>query len=204
MSADVAAVMPLYVYEFVSDGQGLLVALALGFGFGWFLERAGFGSGCRLCAQFYLYDMTVLKVMFTAIVTAAVGLWLFSAIGLLDIGAVYLTPTSIGAMLLGGLLLGAGFIIGGYCPGTSVTAAATGAGDGVVFVLGFMAGLLFYALFLPGLEVWANASSIGEVTLPQVFGLSYGVVVLALVVMAGLAFAGAEWSERKFAHLRPR
>jgi hypothetical protein len=198
------AAMPLYVYEFVSDGQGLVVALALGFGFGWFLERAGFGSGCRLCAQFYLYDMTVLKVMFTAIITAAVGLWLFSAIGLLDLGAVYLTPTSLGAALLGGLLLGAGFIIGGYCPGTSVTAAASGAGDGAVFVLGFMAGLVIYALFLPGLELWANATSIGEVTLPQVLGISYGAVVLGVVVMAVLAFLGAEWSERMFAHLRPR
>jgi hypothetical protein len=198
------AAMPLVVYEFITEGQGLMVALALGFGFGWFLERAGFGSGCRLCAQFYLYDMTVLKVMFTAIITAAVGLWLFSAIGLLDLGAVYLTPTSLGAALLGGLLLGAGFIIGGYCPGTSVTAAASGAGDGAVFVFGFMAGLLLYALFLPGLELWANATSIGEVTLPQVLGIPYGAVVLAVVVMAGLAFLGAEWSERKFAHLRPR
>lgn len=195
--------LPLYAYELISESQGLLVALGLGFGFGWFLERAGFGSSCRLCAQFYLYDMTVLKVMFTAIVTAAVGLWVFSAAGLLDLSMVYLTPTSIGAQLAGGLLLGAGFIIGGYCPGTSVTAAATGSGDGVVFVGGFMAGLLIYALAFPGLENWANAESLGELTLPQVFGIPYGAVVLALVIMAALMFAGAEWSERKFSYLRP-
>lgn len=195
--------LPLYAYELISDSQGLLVALGLGFGFGWFLERAGFGSSCRLCAQFYLYDMTVLKVMFTAIVTAAVGLWVFSAAGLLDLSMVYLTPTSIGAQLAGGLLLGAGFIIGGYCPGTSVTAAATGSGDGVVFVGGFMAGLLVYALAFSGLENWANAESLGELTLPQVFGFPYGAVVLALVIMAALTFAGAEWSERKFSYLRP-
>ena len=195
--------LPLYAYELISDAQGLLVALGLGFGFGWFLERAGFGSSCRLCAQFYLYDMTVLKVMFTAIVTAAVGLWLFAAAGLLDLSMIYLTPTSIGAQLVGGLLLGAGFIIGGYCPGTSVTAAATGSGDGAVFVGGFMAGLLIYALAFPGLEQWANASSRGELTLPEVFGIPYGALVLALVLMAALMFAGAEWSERRFAYLRP-
>jgi hypothetical protein len=198
------ATLPLYAYELISDSQGLLVALALGFGFGWFLERAGFGSSCRLCAQFYLYDMTVLKVMFTAIVTAAVGLWVFSAAGVLDLSSVYLTPTSFGAQLVGGLLLGAGFIIGGYCPGTSVTASATGSGDGIVFVLGFAAGLLIYAVAFPGLELWANANSRGELTLPQVWDIPYGAVVLGLVVMAGAAFAGAEWSERKFAHLRPR
>lgn len=196
--------LPLYAYELISDSQGLVVALALGFGFGWFLERAGFGSACRLCAQFYLYDMTVLKVMFSAIVTAAVGLWGFSALGVLDLSAVYLTPTSIGAQLLGGLLLGAGFIIGGYCPGTSVVATASGSADGLVFMLGFAAGLAIYAVALPGLELWANANSIGEVTLPQAWGVPYGAVVLGLVAMAAIAFAAAEWSERKFAHLRPR
>ncbi len=196
--------LPLYAFELISDSQGLLVAFVLGIGFGWFLERAGLGSARRLCAQFYLYDMTVLKVMFTAIVTAAVGLWLFSAVGWLELDSVYLTPTSLGAALIGGLLLGAGFIVGGYCPGTSVTAAASGSGDGAVFVAGFMAGLLIYAVAFPGLELWANAHSIGEVTLPQVLGLPYGTVVLGLAVLALAAFAGAQWSERNFAHLRPQ
>ena len=198
------ATLPLYFYELISESQGLLVALALGFGFGWFLERAGFGSSCRLCAQFYLYDMTVLKVMFTAIVTAAVGLWIFAAAGVLDLSGIYLTPTSVGAQLAGGLLLGAGFIIGGYCPGTSVTASATGSGDGMVFLGGFAAGLAIYAVAFSGLENWANASSLGGLTLPQVWNLPYGAVVLGLVIMAAAAFAGAEWSERKFAHLKPR
>lgn len=196
--------LPLYPYELITDAQGLMVALALGFGFGWFLERAGLGSARRLCAQFYLHDMTVLKVMFTAIVTAAVGSWAFAALGVLDLSAVYVTPTSVGAQLLGGLLLGAGFIVGGYCPGTSVVATASGSADGLVFMLGFAVGLAIYAVALPGLELWANANSVGEVTLPQVWGVPYGVVVLGLIVMAAIAFAAAELAERRFAHLRPR
>jgi hypothetical protein len=196
-------ILPLYGYELISDAQGLVIALGLGFGFGWFLERAGFGSARRLSAQFYLYDMSVLKVMFTAIVTAAIGLWAFSAAGLLDLSLVYLTPTSIAAQIAGGLLLGAGFIVGGYCPGTSVTAAATGSGDGAVFLGGFVAGLLLYAIALSGLELWVNANSVGALILPQAFGVPYGALVLALVLMAALMFAGAEWSERRFAHLRP-
>ena len=196
--------LPLYGFELISDAQGLIAALALGFGFGWFLERGGLTSARRLAAQFYLHDMTVLKVMFTAIVTAAVGLWLFSAIGWLDLSYVYLTPTSVGAQLFGGLLLGAGFIIGGYCPGTSVTATATGSGDGLLFVLGFVAGLVLYAVALPSWEIWANVNSLGELTLPSVLGIPYGAVVLAVAVMAVLAFAGAEWVERRFSYLKPR
>jgi len=195
--------LPLYGYDLISDAQGLVVALGLGFGFGWFLERAGFASARRLTAQFYLYDMSVLKVMFTAIVTAAVGLWLCAAAGWLDLSLVYLTPTSIGAELIGGLLLGAGFIIGGYCPGTSVTAAATGSGDGVSFLVGFVAGLLLYAVAFSGLELWASANSLGGLTLPQVFGVPYWVVVVAVATMAALMFIGAEWVERRFSHLRP-
>ncbi len=196
--------LPLYAYDLISESQGLLAALGLGFGFGWFLERAGFGSARRLAAQFYLYDMAVLKVMFTAIVTAAIGLWLFAAAGWLDLSLVYLTPTSIGAQLAGGLLLGAGFIIGGYCPGTSVAATATGSGDGALFLGGFVAGLLLYAAAFSGLELWANANSIGGLTLPQVFGVPYGAMVLAVVLLAAVMFAGAEWAERRFSHWRPK
>jgi hypothetical protein len=198
-----AMTLPLYAYDLISESQGLVIALGLGFGFGWFLERAGFASARRLTAQFYLYDMSVLKVMFTAIVTAAVGLWLAAAAGWLDLSMVYVTPTSLGAQFAGGLLLGVGFIIGGYCPGTSVTASATGSGDGAVYLGGFIAGLLVYAVAFPQLELWANANSVGELTLPQVFGIPYGATVLALVILAALMFAGAEWTERRFSDLRP-
>ncbi len=196
--------LPLYGFDLITDSQGLVTALVLGFGFGWILERAGFSSARKLAAQFYLYDMTVLKVMFTAIVTTAVGLWLFSAIGWLDLSYVYVTPTSFGAQLFGGLLLGAGFILGGFCPGTSVTATATGSGDGLTYMAGFVAGLAVYAIALPSWELWANAHSVGELTLPQLFGIPYGAVVLGVVVLALAAFAGAEWTERKFSHLRPQ
>jgi hypothetical protein len=84
-----------------------------------------------------------------------------------------------------------------------VTAAATGRGDGAVFLAGFASGLILYAVAFSGVELWANAASLGELTLPQVFGVSYGALVLALVIMAALMFLGAEWAERRFSHWRP-
>ncbi len=179
------------------------IALLLGLGFGFCLERAGFGSARKLTAVFYLYDMAVVKVMFTAIVTTMTGLFLLAAGGLMDLSDLYVEPTSYAAQALGGLIFGAGFIVGGYCPGTSLSAAATGRKDGLVFMAGMLAGVWAYAEFTPGIEAWIQAGSRGELTLPTLTGIGMGTWVLVFV--AFLAFAG--WGmgrlEQRFAGLRP-
>ena len=116
---------PFYKYGLFGDEISLLVAFVLGLGFGFFLERAGFGSARKLAAQFYLYDMSVFKVMFTAIVTAMLGVTYLGWLGWLDLDLVYLVPTHLGPQIVGGLVLGVGFVVGGYCPGTSVAALAS-------------------------------------------------------------------------------
>ena len=103
----------------------VLVTLAVGFCFGFVLERAGFGNARNLAAQFYLYDMRVLKVMFTAIVTAMLLIFAAAAFGVLDFGALEVPATYLGPAIVGGLLLGVGFILGGYCPGTSLVSMST-------------------------------------------------------------------------------
>src|SRR5512146_1007862 len=118
-----------------------LLNVGLGIGFGFVLEQAGFGNCNKLAAQFYLKDQSVLKVMFTAIITAMVLLFWSSALGILDFDQVALNETHLWPGIIGGLLLGVGFIIGGYCPGTSVVSAATLKLDGLVFLLGCMAGI---------------------------------------------------------------
>jgi hypothetical protein len=182
----------------------LAIAVLLGFGFGFCLERAGFGSARKLTAVFYFFDMSVVKVMFTAIVTAMVGLFLLSAAGMLAISDLYIEPTSYAAQILGGLVFGAGFIIGGYCPGTSVAAMATGKKDGMVFALGMLAGVMAYAELTPGFEAWIKATSSGEVTLPALTGIGMGWWVVAFVAFLLLAARGMDWLQRQFSHLRPR
>ena len=181
----------------------LAIALALGFGFGFALERAGFGSARKLTAVFYFYDMAVVKVMFTAIVTAMTGLFVLSAAGVLDLAELYVEPTAIAAQALGGLVFGAGFIVGGYCPGTSIAAVATGRTDGLAFALGMLAGVLAYAELTPGIDEWIKASTQGEMTLPSVTGLSMGWFALAFAAFLVFAGWGMSRLERRFAHLRP-
>ena len=108
-------VAPLAVYGSIGAEASLVIAFAIGCAFGFFLERAGFGSARKLTAVFYFFDMAVLKVMFTAIVTAMTGLWALGATGWLDVSAIFLVPTYIVPQLVGGLLLGVGFVVGGYC-----------------------------------------------------------------------------------------
>ena len=194
---------PLAAQGLIGEGGALAVALVLGLFFGFFLERAGFGSSRKLAAQFYLYDMAVLKVMFTAIVTAATGLWLFSAIGWLDLSEIYLVPTFVLPQFVGGLVLGVGFVVGGYCPGTSVAGMATGRIDAMVYGLGMLAGLALYAEAYPALEAWTKTTALGELTWPEFLGLSRGLLVLLVAAMAGLMFWGATRIERAFADWRP-
>lgn len=188
---------PFFKYGLFGDEASLLVAFAVGIGFGFFLERAGFGSARKLVAQFYLTDLAVFKVMFTAIVTAMLGVTYLAWVGLLDLSQVYLVPTYWGAQVVGGLLLGAGFVIGGYCPGTSVAAVGTGRLDALVYLSGILAGTLGFAAGFPLLRGLYLAGSAGEVTLPQLLHLPYGVMVFAVVLMALAGFYGAGLIEKR-------
>ena len=187
---------PLYKYGFFGDELSLVVAFVLGIGFGFCLERAGFGSARKLAAQFYLYDMSVFKVMFTAIVTAMLGVTYLGWIGWLDLSQVYLVPTFLGPQILGGLVLGVGFVVGGYCPGTSAAAVATGRVDGMLYASGIFAGTFVYAEVYPSIKAFVNSNEMGQVTLPEVLGLPWGVIVFAVVVVAVVGFWGAGKVER--------
>ena len=185
------------------DEASFIIAFFIGIGFGFFLERAGFGSARKLAAQFYLRDLSVLKVMFTAIITAMTGLYVFSRFGMVDLSLVYLVPTFLVPQIVGGLLLGVGFVIGGYCPGTSCVSAATGRIDGMVYIAGMIAGLLGFGEVYPWIVDFAHSTSMGQITLPELFDLPYGLLVFAAVLMALGAFAAGEWAEKKFGGKEP-
>lgn len=187
----------------LSQAVTLGLAVLLGIGFGFFLERAGFGSAKKLVAVFYFYDMAVVKVMFTAIVTALIGLFIFSAAGALDLAELYVEPTNYPAAIIGGVVFGAGFVIGGYCPGTALASCATGRLDGFAFVLGIFIASYAYAEFLTGLDAWLAQSAQADLTLPVLTGIPMGWFVLLFIAFLALAGWGMSVAERKFAWLRP-
>ncbi|MBU0550069.1 YeeE/YedE family protein [Myxococcota bacterium] len=189
--------------EFGGSQWGYIVTLLIGFGFGFVLEKAGFGRATKLAAQFYLRDMTVLKVMFTAIVTAMVGAVLVDQIGLIDLrrlseGAV--TETFIWPALIGGFALGMGFIISGYCPGTSMVATSSGHIDGLMTVLGVVLGALLYT---EGAEAMASFHTSGAKGFVFLYDSGIPAPVLAALIVA-MAFGAFILAEKVEAMMRAR
>lgn len=169
----------------------------IGFAFGFTLEMSGFGDSRKLAAQFYFKELTVLKVMFTAIVTAMVLLFGAVGLGILNFSQVWVNPTYLWSGIVGGLIMGVGFIIGGFCPTTSLASASTGKIDGMFFMLGGFFGAALFAETEPLFTNWYNnAGYYGRLTLDQVLHLPVGVVVLLVVLMALFMFWGAEQLER--------
>ena len=190
---------PFFKFGLFGDNVSLIVAFLIGIGFGFFLERAGFGSAKKLTAQFYLTDLSVFKVMFTAIITAMLGIFYLGWMGFVDLSLVYLTPTFLVPQIVGGLLLGAGFVVGGYCPGTACAALSTGKTDALINLLGIILGIVVFGELFPWVEGFYYATPMGQVTLPQLLNLSYGLVVFLVALMAIGAFAGATWVEKRMA-----
>jgi uncharacterized membrane protein YedE/YeeE len=181
------------------SGDGALgAAMAIGIAFGWSLERAGLGTAPKLAGQFALTDLTVFKVMFSAVVTAMLGAFWLARLGFLDIERVDVPETYVVPQLVGGLVFGAGFSLCGLCPGTSCVAAATGRGDGAMVVLGMFAGVLGAGLFLNRLPSWYESTARGSWTLPQLLHVPHGVVVGAVTALALAGFQGAQWIEKKW------
>jgi rhodanese-related sulfurtransferase len=93
--------------------------------------------------------------------------------------------------------MGVGFIVGGFCPTTSLASASTGKIDGMFFMLGGFFGAFLFGETEEYFTNWYNNSGYyGRITLDQVFGIPTGWVVLGVVLMALFMFWGAEQLER--------
>ena len=174
-----------------------MIAALIGIAFGWTLERAGLGSAPKLAGQFYFTDLTVFKVMFSAIVTAMLGAFWLSRLGIVDLSQVYIPETFLLPQLAGGLLFGVGFVVAGLCPGTSCVAAATGRGDGAMVMMGMFAGVLAAGLAFAPLRSLYESTARGSLTLPELLRVPAGVIVFAIVAMALIAFQFAERLEKR-------
>ena len=189
---------PLVVNGIISENTNLFLAFIIGIGFGFVLEQSGFSSSRKLAGIFYGYDAVVLKVFFTAAITAMLGLLFFSLFGWIEPDLIYVNPTYLTSAIVGGIIMGAGFIIGGYCPGTSFCGASIGKIDGIVFIVGLFLGVLIFGI---GYDLWDEmymAKFLGSPKISESLGMKDGFFALLLILIALTMFRVAELAEKKF------
>lgn len=179
---------PLSVMFEFSHELDLAAALLIGLGFGFVLERAGFGRADNLVSIFYGRDFRVLRVMFTAIVTAMIGLYFLDLTGVLAVSSIGILETYFLPQFVGGLLLGAGFIVGGYCPGTSIVGAASGKTDAMLFIGGLIGGSALFTVTFDSFKGLQNATAMGRLLIHEFFRVGSGVVVFAVALFAVTSF----------------
>lgn len=180
---------PLFPQDIISEPLNMLLAVLIGAGFGFFLEGAGFTNTRKLAGVFYGYDFVVLKVFFSAALTAAIGLFLMNYYGIIDLQLTYYPSTFWLPTLVGGLIMGLGFIIGGFCPGTSFCAAVTGKIDAMVFVGGVFLGILGYGFTYNTIFADLRAKgNMGRANIAEALGISDGLFILFITIIAVVTF----------------
>ena len=185
----------LYAQGLLDAPVGLGMAALIGLLFGLFLEQAGFGSSRKLTAVFYFRDMSVIKVMFTAVITALIGHQYLVVTGLLAPQDLFPLETYWGAQAVGGLLFGIGFVVGGWCPGTALVGVASARWDGLVFLFGCIIGSVGFSEVFRVVEPLYLGHCGGAVRLHETLGLPERLVVFASCCFAVAVFALCTWIE---------
>jgi uncharacterized protein len=188
---------PLIPNGIIAGNWSFVIALLIGIAFGFILEASGFSSSRNIVGVFYGYNFVVLRVFFTAVIVAMVGLLYFDHFGLIDLKRIFILPTYIGPMILGGVMMGVGFIMGGFCPGTSYTAIAIGKLDAVAYLAGIYLGIAGFTIAYPAFAGFFNSGFLGNVTLTEVTGIPAHWFALVFTIVALVAFWAVRFVERR-------
>jgi len=188
---------PLIPNNIIPADWNNVIALLIGMGFGFVLEASGFSSSRKIMGTFFGYDFVVLRVFFAAAVTSIVGILFIDYLGWVDFGQLYIHPTYVSSAIVGGLIMGFGFALGGYCPGTSYCAVAIGKLDALVYSIGLFLGIYLFTFIFPWMEGLYNGNFLGYLTAPEVLGLNAYLFAFIMVLIALGMFFAATFIQRK-------
>lgn len=183
--------------QIIGNELNLIVAFLIGIGFGFVLEQAGFSTSKKLVGLFYGYDFTVLKVFMTGGLTAMTGVIILTHFGFLDIDLVYINPLYLWSAIVGGLIMGLGFVIGGFCPGTSICAVAIGKIDALYFIIGSFIGVYIFAEGYPLFEGLYKSSFYGSPFIYNTLGISRGLFAFSFITIAIILYWIVSWIQSK-------
>lgn len=173
------------------SAKQLFLGLCFGIVFGFLLQKGGVAKFEVLIGALLLTDLTVMKIMLTAILVGMIGVFSMHAKGLVKL---HVKPTKYAANIIGGLIFGVGFALIGYCPGTGGAALGQGNLDAVAGIIGLLAGSYIYAEWSRRLSAsfltWGNR---GKIMLPELFKVPLlpFIIVFALLLIGALG--GLHW-----------
>jgi len=174
-----------------------LIAILIGLAFGFILESSGFSSSRKLAGVFYGYDFAVLKVFFTAALVSLIGLYYMDYLGYMDITQLYIHPTYLWGAIIGGVIMGVGFVSGGFCPGTSLCAVAIGKIDAIAYVAGAMIGILIFSEFFTLFQPLYEGSFMGNITLVDSFDINPYWFIFIFTILAVLIFVLTDFIRKR-------
>ncbi|MFW6154017.1 MAG: YeeE/YedE thiosulfate transporter family protein [Planctomycetota bacterium] len=160
-----------------------ILALALGGLFGGTLVLAELANPDRILGTLRLKDLHALRTIAMFVLTSMAGVWVLEQAGLAHLS---IKPAVMLSALIGGGLLGLGFGMTGFCPGTGLACAAGGRLDALVAVATMFLGALLFILLAPWIvapleSVW----DMGKARWPEVTGIAHGWLVGGVVVIGG-------------------
>ena len=188
---------PLIPNGVIPEDWNYIIAILIGFAFGYILEASGFSSSRKLAGVFYGYDFAVLKVFFTSAIVSVIGLYYMDYLNYVDISQLYVHPTYLWAAIIGGMIMGVGFLAGGFCPGTSLCAVAIGKIDGIVYTIGLAIGIFIFSESFISLEPLFERSNLVHITLVNSLGMSPYWLIFIITIIAVAAFYFSDWVRSK-------
>ncbi|HPG32989.1 MAG: YeeE/YedE family protein [Lentimicrobiaceae bacterium] len=188
---------PLIPMEMIPEAWNNVIAVLLGMAFGFTLEASGFSSSRKIMGTFFGYDFVVLRVFFTAGITAMSGIIYFDYMGWMDASMLYINPYYVTSAIVGGIVMGGGFALGGFCPGTSFCGVAIGKIDAILFTAGLFIGIFIFSEFYPVLSTMYNSENLGDLKIYEMLGMRKTVFAFLLVLAAVGMFYGAGFIEKK-------
>ena len=165
----------------------LMIGFLIGCAFGAILYLGGASSYRNILGTLLLKDMTIIKLMMTAIGVGTLGIYL------LDLGQLAhmsVKPAYLWGIAAGGAIFGIGWAVSGYCPGTCVVGTAEGKLDAVATLIGALVGAFLFAIAFPSLDtLLIQNANFGNITLSDLIGVpGFYIAVAMSAALLFLAF----------------
>lgn len=178
----------------------IVLAIVIGGLFGFVLDRVGATNPNNIINMLRLTDLRLMRIILGAIGFASVTMFGLIELGLLDVAHLSIKSAYTG-VFVGGAILGLGFAISGFCPGTGLTAFATGRKDAGIFVLGGLVGAAIYMWHYADIKdtflfdkIEGGSVSLGLIegskysaVFPDVSGSLVGIVIGVILIAIALA-----------------